>query len=102
MNENKNEDVIRIIETILEKMKISTNGDLTQSISRKVRSISPKLSLQLKFSKLEKLVPIVIYLELRLRGYVFSKGDLTKYSSLTHEELHHFLIQLIHFTSKFR
>lgn len=102
MNINKDENMKMSIEHILENMKILNSGDLSTSILRRVGLISPKISPQVTFFRLEKLIPIVIYLELRVRNIPFGRNILVKSSSLTHQELRNFLIQLIHFIFPFK
>ena len=102
MNVNKEEDLEMDIGNLLEKMEIIHGEDLSTSILRRVRIISPKLSPLLKFSKPEKLIPIVIYLELRLLNIPFDKRSLIKHSSLTCQELNHFILQFITLIPFFR
>ena len=95
MNKCREEAVRMSIENLLEDIKVPNRGDLSMAIQQKVLSILPRLGSHLTFSKLENLIPLVVYLELKVREYSFERYHLHKYSALTKTELNHFLLQLI-------
>ena len=100
MNASKDENAKRIIVSLFHKLGIVEWRGLITSILQKVDSISPTLSSSLKFSKHEKLIPLVVYLELKIHNISFCKASLIKYSSLTEKELSSFIRQLMRYSKK--
>ena len=77
-----------------------TENGLKEPILEKVLAIHPFIHKESSYRKAEKLVPIIMYLELRLRNQAFDKSLLIKVSNISHVELINFITRLKHFLIK--
>ncbi len=77
-----------------------TENGLKEPILEKVLAIHPFIHKESSYRKAEKLVPIIIYLELRLRNQAFDRSLLIKVSNISHLEFTNFFTQLKRFIKK--
>ena len=94
-------EVEKEISRILGKLGLAKTGNgLKEPILEKILAIHLSIHKESSYYKAGKLVPIIIYLELRLRNQAFDKNLLIKISNISHVELINFIAQLKRFINK--